>query len=410
MQSAITAGTAVIIVQVHAADAPEKGVRQENIDSRNGLLSALFTTFGSRKPNSMNKIAKWGMVGIAIAGIAVFGISRMMPHQNKEMQKGGPAAGPGGSRPLYVRAIIAKNQSLEDGINISGSLIPNEEVNLSFEKSGKITGIYFEEGKSVRKGDLLAKINDAPLQAQLKRLEAQLKLNEDRLFRQKTLLEREAVSQETFQEAEASLMALRAQIEEIHADIDQTELRAPFDGIVGLRQVSLGAYASPSTNVATLTSTSKLKVEFAVPERYAGVLKPGAPLTFSVEGDNKQYSAKVYAVNSIVDSETRTYTVRAIYDNSDGQLVPGRYVSVSLVTRIFDDAISVPSEAIISEMGIDKVFLYKSGKAFPVEIKKGLRTDASVQIVEGIALGDTIITSGTMQLRTGSAVELKELK
>ncbi len=359
----------------------------------------------------MSKLTKWGIIGVIVAGLVILGIVRFVPRANDDLKKADAPAmgGAGGRKNLLVRSVIIREKPLEDGINISGSLIPNEEVSLSFETSGKITEICFTEGTEVRKGTILARINDAPLQAQLKKQEAQLKLNEDRLYRQQTLLEKEAVSQETYQQAEASLSALKADIEEIHARLAQTELRAPFDGIIGLREVSVGAYASPSTTVATLTNTSKLKIEFSVPERYAGVLKPGAPLTFQVEGESKVYEAKVYATNSIVDQNTRTFSVRAIYDNARRELVPGRYVSVSLITRTFDNAISVPSEAIISEMGIDKVFVYKSGKAQPVEITKGLRTDAEVQILSGLQIGDTVITSGTMQLRTGMAVDLKEI-
>lgn len=360
----------------------------------------------------MKKVTKYGIVALIVIGLTILGIRRFVPHENSDLKSATADRTPGmgaGKKALLVRSVIIREKPLEDGINISGSLIPNEEVNLSFETSGKITGICFEEGTEVRKGTILARINSEPLQAQLKKQEAQLKLNEDRLYRQRTLLDKEAVSQETYQQAEASLSALKADIEEINAKLAQTELRAPFDGIIGLRQVSVGAYASPNTAIATLTNTAKLKIEFSVPERYAGVLKPGAPLTFRVEGEPKEYSAKVYATNSIVDQSTRTFSVRAIYDNSTRELVPGRYVSVSLITRTFENAMAVPSEAIISEMGIDKVFLYKSGRAVPVEISKGLRTDAEVQIISGLEVGDTVITSGTMQLRTGMAVELKEI-
>lgn len=359
----------------------------------------------------MNKLTRWGIIALIVIAFAFIGIRRFVPRENEDLKKADTVAkgAPAGRKALLVRAVIVREKNLDDGINISGSLIPNEEVSLSFETSGKITEICFNEGTEVRKGDILARINSAPLQAQLKKQEAQLKLNEDRLYRQQTLLEKEAVSQETYQQAEASLSALKADIQEIEARLAQTELRAPFDGIIGLRQVSVGAYASPSTTVATLTNTSKLKIEFSVPERYAGILKPGAPLTFRVEGELKEYNAIVYATNSIVDQDTRTFSVRGIYDNSKRELVPGRYVSVSLVTRSFKDALAVPSEAIVTEMGIDKVFLYKSGKAVPVEISKGLRTDAEVQVVYGLSEGDTVITSGTMQLRTGMAVELKEV-
>lgn len=359
----------------------------------------------------MSKITKWVIISVVIIGLVVLGINRFTPKSNKSIPQGAAPTAQApigrGATTLLVRHTIIQPTELVDGINISGSLIPNEEVNLSFETSGKITGINFEEGTKVSKGEVLAKINDAPLQAQLKKLEAQYQSTQDRLTRQKALYEKEAVSKEAFQTAEADFNKLQADIEECRAKLDQTELKAPFDGIIGLRQVSVGAYASPSTNIATLTNTTKLKVEFAIPERYAGVLQTGASLTFKVEGSDEVYNASVYATNSKVDQGTRTYLVRAIYDNSDGKLVPGRYVSVSLNTRTFHNAIAVPSEAIISEMGIDKVFLYKAGRATPQTITKGLRTDAMVQVLDGLSVGDTVITSGTMQLRTGMQVELK---
>jgi membrane fusion protein (multidrug efflux system) len=224
------------------------------------------------------------------------------------------------------------------------------------------------------------------------------------VFRAKALLAKEAVSQEAVQEAEANLQALQANIDGVKAEIAQKELRAPFSGVIGLRQVSPGAYVTTQTAVATLTKTRPLKVEFSVPERYAGTLEPGTDLTFTAEGDLTPRDAKVYAFDSRVDSETRTYAVRALYDNADGKLVPGRYVNVNLTTRHYDKTLAVPSEAIVSEMGIDKVFVCRNGKAEPVEITKGLRTDAQVQVLRGLAIGDTVITSGTMQLRAGQSV------
>ena len=135
-------------------------------------------------------------------------------------------------------------------------------------------------------------------------------------------------------------------------------------------------------------------------------MKAGTALTFTVEGDLDERKAKIYALDSHVNSDTRTFSVRALYDNSNGKLYPGRYVSIALTTQTFENTLAVPSQAIISEMGIDKVFLYKSGKALPVEIKKGVRTESLVQVIEGINPGDTVITTGTMQLRTGQKVIL----
>ncbi len=356
----------------------------------------------------MNKITKWSIVGIIVLGSVYMAYQTFMPQENKEMNEA-PKQQQGnrqGGKALNVRAVVLQEQELTDGIFVSGSLVPDEEVSLAFETTGKITHIYFKEGTFVEKGELLAKINDAPLQADLRKKEAQVKLMQDRLFRAKALLEKEAVSKEAFQEAEANLAALEAEIEGVQAQIDQTELRAPFSGVIGLRQVSVGAYATNSTQVAKLTKTAPLKVEFNVPERYAGMLPEGTDLTFTAEGDLTQREAKVYASDSRVDPETRTFALRAIYPNADGKLIPGRYVNVNLTTQRFDKTLAVPSEAIVSEMGIDKVFVCRDGAAQPVEITKGLRTDALVQVLRGLLPGDTIITSGTMQLRSGQKVDV----
>lgn len=276
----------------------------------------------------MNKLTKWGIVGAVTAGLAALAIHTFVPQQNEELSAAPAGGRGGGAGALNVRAVVMGEQSLTDGLYVSGSLVPDEEVSLTFETAGKITEILFREGSQVAKGDLLAKINDAPLQAQLRRQQAQVKLMQDRVYRAKALLAKEAVSQEAVQEAEANLQALQADIDGVKAQIAQKELRAPFDGVIGLRQVSTGAYVTTTTPVATLTKNRPLKVEFSVPERYAGTLEPGTELTFTAEGDLTPRDAKVYAFDSRVDSDTRTYTVRALYANTDGKLVPGRYVNV----------------------------------------------------------------------------------
>ena len=361
----------------------------------------------------MNKTLKWTLVGVVGVGLAVvLGLRAFKPHVNEELKDEvvkQPQA-PKQNRALNVQAVVLNRVLLADELFVSGNVMPDEEVSLAFETSGKVTEILFQEGSFVHKGDLLAKINDEPLQAELRKQEAQLKLFQDRMFRQNALLEKEAVSEEAFQEAQANLAGLHAEIDRVKANIAQKELRAPFDGVLGLREVSLGAYVSPTTPIVKLTKMNPLKIEFSVPERYSGVLKVGARLDFTVEGDLEERTAKVYATDSRVDMDTRTFTVRALYDNSDGALFPGRYVNVNLLTREYPDAIAVPSEAIISEMGHDKVFLYKGGKAESVIISKGIRNESLVQVVQGLEVGDTVITTGTMQLREGQKVVLDVVK
>lgn len=248
----------------------------------------------------MNKKVKWGIIIFIGAGLIGGGIYSQLPKTNEELAAADKVmtGKRGGKKVLNVNARIIKPQLLKDEIQISGSLLPDEEVDLSFETSGKIIEINFEEGSFVKKGQLLAKVNDRPLQAQLQRLVSQLKLAEDRVFRQNALLERDAVSKEAYEQVKTELATLNADIDLIESNIAQTELRAPFDGVIGLRQVSVGTYASPSTIVAKLTKLSPLKVEFAVPERYANDVKTGAGLDFTLEGKLNTFHATVYARES----------------------------------------------------------------------------------------------------------------
>lgn len=359
----------------------------------------------------MNKKTKWGIfIGIGALLIAG-GVYTSMPKENEELSSANQvmANQSRGRRALNVNAIIIKPQLLKEEIPITGITLPDEEVDLSFESSGKITEINFEEGAYVKKGQLLAKVNDRPLRAQLQRLVSQLKLAEDRVFRQNALLERDAVSKEAYEQVKTELATLNADIDLVEANIQQTELRAPFDGIIGLRQVSVGQFASPSTIVAKLTKVSPLKIEFAIPERYAGDIKPGTNLSFTLEGKLSPFHAKVYARESKIDLVTHTLTMRALYPNTNGSIMPGRYASITLTNQEVEDALVVPSQSIVPEMGKDKVFRYQNGKAIPVEITTGIRTEKDVQVLGGLSIGDTVIVSGTLQLRTGLDVTLDHI-
>ncbi len=358
----------------------------------------------------MNRKVKWGLIAVIGIGLVGAGIYSQLPKENEELAAADQVADSGerSKRILNVNATIVKPQVLTEDIPLVGTLLPDEEVDLSFETSGKIVEINFEEGTHVKRGQLLARVNDRPLQAQLQRLVSQLKLAEDRVFRQDALLKRDAVSKEAYEQVKTELATLNADIELVRAQIEQTELRAPFDGVIGLRQVSVGTYASPSTVVAKLTKISPLKVEFAVSERYAADIKQGAMLTFTLEGSLNQYQAQVYARESSLDLNTHTLTIRALYPNPTG-IMPGRYASLTLRRHEYQNALAVPSEAIVPEMGKDKVFLYKNGKAEPVEIVAGIRTEALVQAVKGVSEGDTVIISGTQQLRTGIPITIDNI-
>ena len=362
----------------------------------------------------MSKPVRWTLVGIIV--LIIIGMIAY-PRIKQKLTSGESGAPPTAAMqqrraPLNINAVVMKKKTLTDNFVTIGTTIPDEEVNLSFESSGQVVGIYFTEGVHVKKGDLLAKINDKPLQAELKKLEAQAPLANQRVFRQETLLEKDAVSQEAYEQVTTELEKLKADIELVKARIMQTELRAPFDGIMGLRQVSEGAYATPATVIVNLTKISPLKIEFSIPERYANDVKNGTNVTFYMEDESGmkiKYNAKVYAVESKVALETRSLKVRALYPNSDEAILPGRYLSVDITRQEIIDALSVPSEAIIPEMGRTIVYLYKNGDARATAITTGLRTERHTHALEGLLPGDTVLTTGVMQLRSGMKVTIDNL-
>lgn len=357
----------------------------------------------------MKKNLKWVLIAAAAVAIIAGGYWYQQPKVNKDLAKADVAPGNrggGGMRVLNVNGKLIRPQQLTDEFVTTGLILPDEEVNLSFETSGKITEIRFTEGTAVHKGQVLAKVNDKPLQAQLKRLMAQLDLAKNRVYRQEQLLKKDAASQEAYEEAKTSLATLEAEIEGVKVNIELTELHAPFDGVIGLRQVSAGSYANPSTVVAKLTKVNPLKIEFSVPERYATQIRKGVNMDFTVEGFQEAFHAQVYAVESAVDKDQHVFTARGLYANSSRRLLPGQYASILLKKEEINDAMVIPSEAIVPEMGMDKVFCYRSGKAMPIEIKTGIRTAGEVQVLSGLQMGDTIITSGTLQLRMGLPVTL----
>lgn len=365
--------------------------------------------------NKASKIIVYSALGVLAVGIVFYPRISKLFVNNESPVTAAPANGKGkGSQPgrqkLSVNAIVLKHQSLQDIFRTKGQLIPDEEVDLSFETSGKITGIHFQEGTFITKGTLLAKVNDQTLQAELKKLETQIPLAQERVTRQRTLLEKDAVSQETYQAVTTDLDKLMADIELIKARIRQTELRSPFDGIIGLRMVSEGAFASTGTVVAHLTKVSPLKIEFSVNEKQANEVKPGTMIQFVIENDPRKYRARVYAIESKLDEKTLSLKARAIYENPGGILKPGRSASIEIILKEISDAIVIPSISSVAEMGRDYAFVYSSGKARQVFLKKGLRTASSVQITEGLQAGDTLLVTGVMQLRDGSEVDIQQIQ
>jgi len=308
-----------------------------------------------------------------------------------------------------VTAHIVSYEKLSNNVFTTGSILANEEVELRSEISGKIVEILFREGAFVSKGDLLVKINDSDLQAELRKAASKVKLIEDREARQRQLAQNQMISQEDYESTLNDLEASKAEYDLIKSWIDKTEIRAPFSGVVGLREVSEGSFVTSTTNIARLQNLSNLKVDFAIPQKYAAQVKIGDEISFKLSGSEFQYKAKIFAIEPKIDPSTRTLKLRAICTATYKNLFPGAFVNAALDLKETDQAILIPSVAIVPELKGQLVYLYKGGTVMPQKVEIGLREDKQVQITSGLTAGDTVVTSGILQMRPGIKVKITEL-
>lgn len=310
--------------------------------------------------------------------------------------------GPGG--PLKVFTVAIKTQPLTETLAATGSLLADEGVELQAETNGKIVAIGFREGARVSRGQLLVKLNDSDLKAQRSLAMHNLELAQIREKRIQQLVQEGVVTQSDYDTAVHDVAVQQDQIAVIDAQIAKTEVRAPFDGIVGLRYVSEGSYVNATTRVATLQRIDRLKINFTVPEKYAGRIRVGAPVSFTVVGGSRHYSGEIYAYDPRIDATTRTVVIRATCPNPDGKLLPGAYANVEMKLDEIHDAILVPAEAVIPGLVEKNVFVLIDGKAQRQAVEIGTRTETQVQILSGLKPGDKLIVSALQQMRAGLAV------
>ncbi len=316
----------------------------------------------------------------------------------------------GKPQPVTVTAYIVKPEKLNNKIYISGTLLSNEEVTLMPEIAGKVTRINFKEGSTVKKGDVLLTINDVELQAQLKKLQVQEKLVAEQEARQKKLLAINGISQEEYDVMLSQVNATAADVELLRAQIAKSQITAPFDGKIGLKNISEGSYVTPGTPIATMQQSDPMKLDFYVPEKYVSLVKANGKLTFTTEVGNEKHDAIVMAIEPKVDAATRTIQVRAKTDNKSGNLFSGSFVRIEFSLQETEDALMIPTESIIPILKGQKVFVSRGGKAEEVKVETGLRSENKVQILKGLTVGDTVIATGIMQLKPGSLLNIQSTK
>ncbi len=310
--------------------------------------------------------------------------------------------GPTGQKTNYnvttVEGFLVKPSILSENVTASGTIIPAEETELHPEATGRVVSINLPEGHNVRKGELLLKVFDEDLKSQLNKLETQLKQAEITEQRLGDLLKVKGVSQQEYDLAALQVQTLKSEMELVRINIGKTELRAPYDGVIGLRKISPGAYVTPSTAVTTIRASQSLKLDFAVPEKYSVQLRPGQTVSFTVGGNARAYQAIVQATEQSISADTRNLLVRALVRNGR-ELLPGSFAEVSLSLGNKTQALLIPSQCIIPQARDKKVIVSNKGKANFITVKTGVRQSGMVEITDGLSAGDTIATTGILFLR-----------
>ena len=346
---------------------------------------------------------KYVVYTLLILGIIGFVGYRITSNSNKNADSKDQK---GKDKPTALSGMVVKYETFDNNLSLSGSIEANEQVEIRSEVSGIVEGIYFQEGSNVSKGQVLFKVNDIELRAQLRQTKTREGLAFENERRAKLLLQKEAISQEEYDVARADFKSAQAQSQLIQAQIAKTAVRAPFSGKIGLRSISPGTYITPMILVAKLVNIGKLKITFSIPEKYASQVKTNTLLTFKVAGSDIKYSAKVYAIDPEIAIATRTLQVRAIAENKDGKLLPGTFADVELPLDIIKDAIVIPTEAIIPIQNGKKVFVTVNGLAKELMIETATRTETSVLVLSGLKEGDTVITNGVMSLKNDDKVKV----
>jgi len=327
-------------------------------------------------------------------------------HSKKKVQ-GGPGNRQKG--PIAVEGFRVQTHAVSEDVEVPGTLLPFEETQIRSEVSGRIVQLNIKEGSTVKKGTLLVKLFDLDLKAQLNKLKVQLQIKEKTAERNHELLAINGISQQDYDLSALDVENLKADIETTEIAISKTEIKAPYDGRLGLRNVSLGAYIAPADIVTTIREVRELKLEFAIPEKYVKDVTPGYIVDFKVDRGEKTHKAKVLATESSVDQNTRTLKIRALVAETHPELVPGVFAKVNLRLDQDDRALVIPTQAVIPQARAKQVIVFHKDSVQFVNVETGIRDSAYVQITNGLKVGDTVITTGLMAIRPSAKVKVTKV-
>ena len=348
------------------------------------------------------------VAGLFLAGGTLFAACHSKPDDAKSGGK--DKDGKKNNGPALVDVLIARPSSVSDSVEANGTVVANDFVELHPEVSGRLTSLNVQEGQRVAKGTIIARVNDADLRAQLQKTNAVLRVAQQSVGRLEKLLKVQGVNQADYDLAVSQVSSGQADAAYTQALLAKTVVRAPFTGVLGLRQVSPGAYVTPTTIIATLQADDKLKVDFTLPEAYNALVKPGSKVTVNFAGNPpRRYAATVLALESQINQTTRNLTVRATLPPGT-QASPGTFARVQVPTGAARRSVVLPTNAIMPGDKSDQVVLVKHGKAKMQNVKTGDRQDDKIAVVSGLAAGDSVVTNGVLFTQPGKPVKVRNVK
>jgi membrane fusion protein (multidrug efflux system) len=314
-----------------------------------------------------------------------------------------------GNQPVIVDVIVARTQTINNTVEANGSVVANEYVELHPEISGRIVYLDVPEGSHVEKGFVVARINDADLQATLEKSKVLLELNQKTEERDRQLVAIQGINQADYDIAVNNVKSTQADIDYTQAQIDKTIIRAPFSGTVGLRQVSTGAYVTSTNIIATIQQLDKIKVDFTLPEQFTNVIKKGSTVDIEMDATmQKRRKAVIVATEPQINQASRNLTVRAILD--EGKDHPGAYVKVFVNAGANTSAIMVPTNSIIPDDKNNQLIIVRNGKAEFVNVQTGVREANNIEITKGVSPGDTVVVTGVLFARPKSPLTVRSVK
>jgi membrane fusion protein (multidrug efflux system) len=345
---------------------------------------------------------------VALGGLAYFAYTANRAPVGPQAPAGGAPGKPGAAPampPTAVEMTRVTTARLTLDASAVGSLRSNESVVLRPETAGRVASIGFKDGASVARGTLLVALDAATQSAELEQARANRELARSTHARNVELFEKKFISKQALDASAATARVQEAAVALAEAKLAKTQIRAPFGGVIGIRTVSVGDYVKEGQDLINLEDIATLKVDFRLPEATLPQLQLGQPLEMTADAlPGEKFTATLDAVDPLVDAGGRSVSLRARLANPDGKLRPGMFVRVRLALAEKPEALMLPEQALVPDPAGAFVYRVVDGKAEKVKVKTGVRRNAQVEIVEGLAAGDVVVSAGQLKLRPGAAV------